>query len=226
MKLTTYGKKEIATFFSCGLLGVALIAFVAWIVGIWWIYFFCIIPAVVAFFTIYFFRDPKRRIPGEERVVVAPADGRITEIADVEEGTYLKTPSRKIGIFLSLFNVHLNRAPYAGKVEYVKYTPGKFLNAGDLESSKVNECNAVGIATGKCKMLLRQISGVIARRIVCELSEGDEVETGQKFGMIKFGSRTELYVPEGSGFEMKVEMGQKVKAGETIIGVFKDGETD
>jgi phosphatidylserine decarboxylase len=220
MALTGYAKREITAFTALGIAGAAVLAVIANLAGLWWVYFFCVIPAGIAGFTLFFFRDPRRTVPQGEQVVVAPADGKITEIAQVEEGNYVNAGSHKIGIFLSLFNVHLNRAPYPGKVEYLKYTPGKFLNAGNLESSKVNEANAIGIATEKCRMLLRQISGVIARRIVCELKEGDSVETGQKFGMIKFGSRTELYVPTDSGFQLRVKMGQKVKAGETVIGVF------
>jgi phosphatidylserine decarboxylase len=197
------------------------VAAIAYVTGLWWLYFLCALPAGLVGFTLFFFRDPRRNIPKEAETIVAPADGRITEIAQVREDSYLNASACKVGIFLSLFDVHLNRAPYSGKVEFVKYTPGKFLNAGNLESSKVNEANAVGIATKKCKMLLRQIAGIIARRIVCELKEGDRVETGQKIGMIKFGSRTELYVPVDSGFELRVKLGQKVKAGETVIGVFR-----
>ena len=219
--LTSYGKREIVGFSLCGAAGTAAVAGIAFVTGLWWIYLFCIIPAGACIFTIAFFRDPRRVVPQGPEVVVAPADGRITEIAQVREKCYLKSDACKVGIFLSLFDVHLNRAPYSGKIEYLKYTPGKFLNAGNLESSRVNESNAVGIVTDRCRMLLRQISGVIARRIVCGLSEGDSVETGQKFGMIKFGSRTELYVPAGSGFELKVKLGQKVKAGETVLGVFR-----
>lgn len=219
--LTSYGKREIAGFGLAGLLGIGLTATIAYQAGLWWVHLFCILPAVFAGFTFFFFRDPKRSVPRESRVVVAPADGTVTEISEVQENGYLNSNARKVGIFLSIFNVHLNRVPYSGKVEYLKYTPGKFLNAGKLESSRVNESNAVGIATDRCKMLLRQIAGTVARRIVCELKKGDVVQMGQKFGMIKFGSRTELYVPLQADFELHVRMGQKVKAGETIIGVFK-----
>lgn len=224
MIVTPYGKKEITICALIGLAAVAAVVSVAQISQQWWVYFFCVFPAGLAGFSVYFFRDPKRSVPQDPAVVVAPADGRVTEIAQVEENSYLNTGARKLGIFLSLFNVHLNRAPYAGTVDYIKYQPGRFLNAGNPESSKVNESNAIGIVTDRCRMLVRQISGVIARRIVCRLNEGDRVDTGQKIGMIKFGSRTELYVPLDSGFELRVEVGQKVKAGETIIGVFRTEE--
>lgn len=220
MTVTPYGKRELTI---CGLIGIAAAAIViavALIAELWWVYFFCILPAGLVGFSIFFFRDPRRTVPRDPTVVVAPADGKITEIAEVQEDSYLNTSARKLGIFLSLLNVHLNRAPYSGTVEYLKYQPGKFLNAGDPKSSQVNESNAIGIVTDKCRILMRQISGVLARRIVCKVNEGDQVDIGQKIGMIKFGSRTELYVPLDARFELQVEVGQKVKAGETIIGVF------
>jgi phosphatidylserine decarboxylase len=220
MTLVAYARKEIFVFTLGGVAAALAIAAIAYATSFWWLYFLCILPLGLAGFTLYFFRDPKRNIPREPEVIVAPADGKITEIAQVHEDIYLKTNARKIGIFLSLFNVHLNRAPYSGQIEFLKYTPGRFLNAGNLESSRVNESNAVGIVTKKSKLLLRQVAGVLARRIVCKLKEGDRIETGQKIGMIKFGSRTELYVPVDSGFELRVSLGQKVKAGESVIGVF------
>jgi phosphatidylserine decarboxylase len=221
MTLTAYGKRELTACALIGAVAAATVIAIASIADLWWVYFFCILPAGLVGFSAFFFRDPKRAIPQDPAVVVAPADGKITEIAEVEESSYLKTGARKLGIFLSLLDVHLNRAPYSGTVEYLNYKPGKFLNAGNPKSSLVNESNAIGIATDRCKMLMRQISGVVARRIVCKLSEGDRIDTGQKFGMIKFGSRTELYVPLDAGFELQVEVGQKVKAGETVIGVFR-----
>jgi phosphatidylserine decarboxylase len=220
MAFAEYGRKELLVFAPGGAAGAVIIAALALTTGPWWLLLLCIVPVSLAGFTLFFFRDPHRTVPEEPSAVVSPADGTITEIAEVEEDSYLGSRARKVGIFLSLLSVHLNRAPYSGKVEYLKYRPGRFLNAGNLESSKVNESNAIGIAAEKCKILLRQISGVIARRIVCQLKEGDCVKTGQRFGMIKFGSRTELYVPVDSGFELRVELGQKVKAGETIIGTF------
>ena len=226
MIVTPYGKRELTV---CGLIGAAaagVVISIAIAASLWWVYFFCILPAGLVGFSIFFFRDPKRTVPRDPSVVVAPADGKITEITEVQEDSYLNTGARKLGIFLSLLNVHLNRAPYAGTVEYLKYQPGKFLNAGDPRSSQVNESNAIGIVTDKCKMLMRQISGVLARRIVCKVNEGDRVDTGQKIGMIKFGSRTELYVPLDARFELRVEVGQKVKAGETIIGVFQTEDTE
>jgi phosphatidylserine decarboxylase len=226
MTITSYGKKELTV---CGLIGAvaaAILITVAIMTELWWVYFFCILPAGLVGFSFFFFRDPRRTVPRDTSVVVAPADGKITEITEVQENSYLNTNARKLGIFLSLLNVHLNRAPYCGTVEYIKYQPGKFLNAGDPRSSEVNESNAIGIVTNKCKMLMRQISGILARRIVCKVNEGDQVDTGEKIGMIKFGSRTELYVPLDARFELQVEVGQKVKAGETIIGVFHTEDTE
>ena len=221
MRLTKYGKREIILFSLLSLAGMAAVTAVALYAGKPWVLCFCAIPAAFGGFTLFFFRDPERTVPEDANLVIAPADGTVTEIAEVHENTYLKSKAKKVGIFLSLFSVHINRSPCSGTVEYLKYTPGKFLNAGDLRSSEVNESNAIGIATSRCKMLVRQISGVVARRIVCTLKEGDKVETGEKFGMIKFGSRTELYIPADNGFEVNVKLGQKIKAGETVLGIFR-----
>ncbi len=222
MKLTRYGKNEIILLNLIGI-GIILVALaMAAVSGRWWVCLFCILGAGTCGFALFFFRDPQRAVPEGTELVVAPADGTVTEISEVEENKFLGCKARKVGIFLSLLNVHINRSPYRGTVEYLKYKPGKFLNAGNLESSVVNESNGIGIVTSRCKMLVRQISGIIARRIVCGLKEGDNVETGEKFGMIKFGSRTELYVPVDAAFELQVELGQKVKAGETVIGAFRE----
>lgn len=179
--------------------------------------------AVLLLWALYFFRDPKRAVPEGQEVVVAPADGKITEITECNEEEYLEGAALKVGIFLSVFNVHINRAPYAGTVRYLDYHEGQFRNAMFNECSEHNENNCVGIENESkgVKLLVKQIAGAIARRIVCECHVGDSLATGQKFGMIKFGSRTELYIPKDAPFEIEVEIGQKVAAGKTILGRFK-----
>ena len=182
------------------------------------------LPFILMLFVLYFFRDPNRVAPEVANALVAPADGKIVDISEVFEDQFLEADAIKIGIFLSVFNVHINRAPCKGKVGFLQYTRGKFLNALSSKSAVENESNAVGLVeceSGGGKVLVKQIAGVIARRIVCECKSDEVLERGQKFGMIKFGSRTELYVPKAPGFELQVKEGQHVAAGKTILGIVK-----
>jgi len=168
----------------------------------------------------FFFRDPTRHVPDDPKAVLAPADGKVVEVSKTPDGP-LGDPAWKIDIFLSVFNVHINRAPCAGTVASIQYSPGKFLNALRQEASAENENNLLGLIMAEADgalVLVRQIAGVIARRIVCACEIGDKLAQGQAFGMIKFGSRTELYIPESSGFVPEVEKGTRVRAGETILG--------
>jgi len=182
-----------------------------------------IAPAVPLLFTLYFFRDPRRVSPGDENTIVSPADGKVVDIEEVDEPEVIGGKAVRVGIFLSILDVHLNRAPLAGRVNYVKYRPGKFLAAFNRKASAENESNTVGletdIATGGKPLLLKvkQISGIIARRIVCACNEGNKLARGERFGMIKFGSRTELYLPVGAA-ELAVGIGDKVRGGRTVIG--------
>jgi len=172
---------------------------------------------------VWFFRDPPRKVPDEDGVVVAPADGTITDITEVDNAEFIDGPATRIGIFLSILSVHINRAPYAGRTQYVKYRPGKFFAAMRPRASSENESNSVGMILpdhGNKKILIKQISGVIARRIVCTCREGDILSRGEKFGMIKFGSRTELFIPRDLPFEVSVRVGQKVRAGSSVVGRF------
>ncbi|HNV85771.1 MAG TPA: phosphatidylserine decarboxylase [Candidatus Omnitrophota bacterium] len=163
-----------------------------------------------------FFRDPQRRIPAGNGFV-SPADGEIVEISTVSEDRYLKEKAVKIGIFLSVLNVHVNRAPAGGTVEYIQYEPGKFLNALKKESVNMNESNWIGFREAEDRILVRQIAGTIARRIHCDVKTGESVGRGQKIGIICYGSRTECYIPERI-FKPTVCVGEKVKAGENILG--------
>jgi len=168
-------------------------------------------------FTIFFFRNPKRLIPAEAAAVISPADGVVLEVAEVEENHYLKERAIKVSIFLSIFDVHVNRAPIEGQVDYVYYREGKFLPAFKSHASEINERNYVGIKNQKIKVLVVQITGFIARRIVCFVKPGDKLKKGQLFGMIKFGSCTEIYLPVNQ-VEILVKKGQRVTGGSTVIG--------
>ena len=166
-----------------------------------------------------FFRDPVREISIDENTLLSPADGTITDIDQVDCSD-LGGKAQRIGIFLSVFNVHINRFPCSVRVEKVNYIQGKFINAMSPNASKVNESNdilMVRLNEPKEKLLVRQISGAIARKIVCEAQEKGEYRQGETFGMIKFGSRTELYLPAGEHFQVLVKVGDKVRAGLTPL---------
>jgi phosphatidylserine decarboxylase len=168
----------------------------------------------------YFFRDPLRSIPTGSNLIVAPADGKVVEIKRLEHDDFIGGPAVRIGIFLSIFNVHLNRAPAACRVIGLRYYPGKFLNALNPESASVNENTWIGLeeeAAPHRRMIVRQISGAIARRIVCDLRPGEVLSRGQKLGMIKLGSRTELILADTDHLAIDVAIGQKIQAGATIM---------
>jgi phosphatidylserine decarboxylase len=168
-------------------------------------------------FTLYFFRDPLRQIPADLKSgdVLSPADGRVMMIEEVEENEFLKVPAKVIGIFLSPLNVHVNRVPISGTVKFYQYIKGEFIAAYDHSSSDKNERTVIGIEGEKFKVLFKQITGFVARRIVCELRIGDKVKRGEKFGMIKFGSRTDVILPRNA--IIKVSVNQKVTGGITLL---------
>ena len=166
-----------------------------------------------------FFRDFPRTISAADHEVVSPADGTVVAIEDLDESPHYDGPTRRVSIFLSVFNAHLNRAPYPGTVTAVKYAPGLFKDARLPETSQVNESNAVWMDTPRGPMTIRQISGAVARRIVCPVGVGTTLAKGEKFGMIRFGSRTELYLPAGT--EVTVTLNQSVYAGTTIMARFR-----
>ncbi|HHT9124943.1 MAG TPA: phosphatidylserine decarboxylase family protein [Candidatus Brocadiia bacterium] len=173
------------------------------------------------FFVGYFFRDPERVPPDGEEKLLAPADGTVVEISNVYEDNFLKCRARKIGIFMSIFDVHVNRAPCSGEVEFVEHKNGKFLDARLQACSDENERNLLGLAGINGRILVKQIAGRIARRIVCDCSIGQNLQRGERFGMIKFGSRLEVFIPETLNIELNILNGQKVTAGVTVLGVFK-----
>ncbi len=176
------------------------------------------VSGLLLLFVLNFFRDPERAIPNEERVIVAPGDGKVVEIVE-EKDALLDEPYRRVSIFLNVFNVHVQRTPVAGRIEQIKYNKGKFLNAASHKASLDNEQNSMIIHTGQEKVLVKQIAGLIARRIVCWAKEGDNCNLGQRFGLIRFGSRVDLFLPLNA--EIKVSLGDHVAGGSSIIGYLK-----
>jgi phosphatidylserine decarboxylase len=184
----------------------------------WWKWT-AIVPAVLLAEVIYFFRDPHREIPADADAIVSPADGTIAEFTTLDHYDFLDGPAVRIGIFLSIFNVHINRAPRAGTVLDMHYKPGEFLNALNPESTIRNEFMWIGFEDAQrpgTRFAVRQISGLLARRIVCALKPGRPVQRGEKFGMIKLGSRTELVLPRDA-VRVETKVGDTVKAGSTIL---------
>jgi phosphatidylserine decarboxylase len=179
-----------------------------------------IIPAVVLLFVLYFFRNPERAIPQDYGIILSPADGKIMEVSEIYDDTFINGHATKVSIFLSLLNVHVNRSPISGEVTYKNYRPGKYLPAFKSHASEYNERNTIGIENDEIKVLVHQITGFVARRIVCWVGKNDYVEMGERFGLIKFGSCTEIIVP--SNVEIIVKSGDVVKGGKTIIGRLTD----
>ena len=180
--------------------------------------FLAVLAGIITLFIIFFFRDPERTNSNEPKAVVTPADGRILEIIHLNDSNNpLEEPAVKISIFMSVFNVHVNRIPVGGVIKEIVYSPGKFFSANLDKASKYNENNRVILQTPDAhKVACTQIAGLIARRIVCWIKAGDQMETGRRFGLIRFGSRLEVCLPAGS--RIIAVPHQKVKAGETIIG--------
>ena len=182
------------------------------------------IPALLCLlltgFVAYFFRDPTRVLPEEAGAIVCPADGKVIVACEVEDDRFLQQRVRKISIFMNVFNVHVNRIPFAGTVERVVLSPGKFYAADKDKAVLNNEFCAVTVTTpDKQRYAVVQIAGLIARRIVCRAEKGDQVVAGQRFGLIRFGSRVDLYLPLST--RLMVSEGQKVTAGETVLGILE-----
>ncbi len=175
---------------------------------------------VLTLFVVNFFRNPERTIPADDNLVVSPADGRILKIEDVDDNGLLPGALKKVSIFMNIFNVHVNRMPFTGRVKAIRYRKGRFLNASLDKASALNESNAVLIEANDGREILTiQIAGLVARRIVCWVEEGMNIEKGERFGMIRFGSRLEVFMPQDT--EITVQVGDKVKAGSTGIGYLK-----
>jgi phosphatidylserine decarboxylase len=181
----------------------------------WPLWLLAFVLLIVAIWVAYFFRDPERTGERGDRLVIAPADGRIVMITEVDEPAFLHGKALRISIFMNVFNVHVNRYPVSGTVRFVHYNPGKFLNAATDKSSLENEQMSVGIEDGTLRVLVRQIAGLVARRIVTYSREGDQVEQGERMGIIRFGSRVDVFLPTSATPAVKV--GETTTAGASVI---------
>ncbi len=179
-----------------------------------------LISLTAVLFTGWFFRNPERTAPDIKGAVLSPADGKIIRIEQLESAPHYQERCNKISIFMSVLNVHVNRIPYDGTISRIRYNPGKFFSANLDKASQDNEHNAVTLMTDRGKRIcFVQIAGLIARRIICDLDPGDRVKKGERFGMICFGSRLDVYLPERT--RLQVEIGQKVSAGTSLLGILE-----
>ena len=181
----------------------------------WPLWLLAFVLTLVTLWVAYFFRDPERSGARGERLVIAPADGKVVMITEVDEPTFVHGRATRVSIFMNVVNVHVNRSPVSGTVKYVHRTPGQFMNAAAEESSLENEQMSVGLEAGGQRILVRQIAGLIARRIHTYSREGERVEQGERMGLIRFGSRVDVFVPPASSLHVKV--GQNTIAGTTVI---------
>lgn len=221
--LTKYGIDNIIILLFISTILIVSSAFISrtWVSSI-----FISLGILLLFFTLWFFRDPERNIPEEvikdESLVIAPADGKIVQIIKVDENVYLKQNAVQISIFLSPLDVHVNRIPISGVVKYFKYNPGNYLIATHPKSSELNEQTHIGMENSAGKIFFKQIVGIVARRLVWDINVGDRLKAGQRFGMMKFGSRMDVILPVNS--EIYVKENQSVIAGETIIGKIQNSQ--
>ena len=207
------------------MLATAFLAALAWgavaVAGSW-----TIVPAslltLLTAFVFYFFRDPEREIPSGEGAVISPGDGKIIDIREVDESSFIGGPCRRITIFLSVFNVHVQRAPVSGDVAHREYRPGEFAVAWHPKASEKNEQSSLGLIAGGHRVLVRQIAGLIARRIVTYPEQGGHVERGERIGLIRFGSRVDLFMP--LDWSLDCAVGDKVAGGSTVLARIGDPE--
>jgi phosphatidylserine decarboxylase len=184
------------------------------LLGISWL---AVLGLVVTGFICFFFRDPDRLVPGGDGMIVSPADGKVIKVEPVAQTPYFEGACTRVSVFMSVFNVHVNRSPYEGTIRSVDYHPGKFFSANLDKASKDNEHNALMLESQSGKRIgFVQIAGLVARRIICAVQPGDSLKRGQRFGLICFGSRLDIYLPTET--EIKVSVGDKVQAGSTILG--------
>lgn len=200
-------------------LGWGLTALGAWAAlrwsGWWWVPTLAL--CVLSIWLLVFFRDPARSGPRGNGFVIAPADGVIVSVVDTDEPAYLKTRAARISIFMSVFDVHVNRYPVSGTVAYRHYNAGRFLHAAADKASLDNEQSSIGITGPHGPVLVRQIAGLIARRIITDAHEGDSARQGERLGMIRFGSRVDVYLPQSSHPKVVVRVGDRVAAGSTVL---------
>ena len=219
MSLTRYGTDVLVAVL---IISIVLIGLAIWTDELW---LRCILIAVALFLTIFslnFFRDPDRTIAANgrplDKLIVCPADGKVVVVKDDQETEFLHGPAKLISIFMSPLNVHVNRSPATGVVEYFRYVKGEFLVAHDPESTRRNERAMIGINSNGRKILFSQVAGYIARRIVCPVKEGDTLRQGVRFGMIKFGSRVDIWLPMDA--KILTKEGDDVVSGETVLAEF------
>ncbi len=193
-------------YYALGMLVVAAV--------LWWLgpHALALVPVLLAVFFLWFFRDPERVIPAGDGLVVSPADGKVTDVSTTQLNG---EPYTRISIFLNVFDVHVNRSPIAGVIKSAVYKPGKYLNAMDATSAEANEQNVVTVESDGLTVVFKQIAGLLARRIVFNHKPGDALVRGQRVGLIKFGSRTDVILPQPS--EVKVQIGDKVKGGSSVL---------
>ena len=197
--------------------GVALL--IALFVGVLIHPYAAILPAVIACYCIYFFRNPVRKIPADENLIVSPADGTVQDVVELESDDFIKSPCRKVIIFLSVFDVHVNRSPIAGEIKIQKYICGRFRPAYKDSVGFENERHLIGIENDRLRVTVTQVAGILARRIVSWVTLDDKLEKGELYGLIRFGSCTEIVMP--ASVEVTVKKGDKVRGGESIIGRIK-----
>ena len=198
--------------------GVALL--IALFLGVLISPYAAILPAVIACYCIYFFRNPERKIPADENLIVSPADGTVQDVVELDSDDFVKSPCcRKVIIFLSVFDVHVNRSPIAGEIKIQKYICGRFRPAYKDSVGFENERHLIGIENDKLRVTVTQVAGILARRIVSWVTLDDKLEKGELYGLIRFGSCTEIVVPDN--VEVLVKRGDKVRGGESIIGKIK-----
>ncbi len=213
--VTEYGYSVIAVVLAIALIICAL----AWVFldSNWLKYAITAVAALALLFTVSFFRDPERTTPHGDDLVISPADGEVVLIKPVREDEYLKQEGTQISIFMSPFNVHVNRWPISGAVEYFRHFPGEYLVAYEEKSSVRNERTHIGVRGARTSVLFKQIAGYVARRIVADVKEGDVAVAGRRFGMIRFGSRVDVIIPAGA--QLRVALGDRTVAGETVLAV-------
>ena len=186
----------------------------------WGLWLLAVIVTVLALWVAYFFRDPERTGDRGSHLIVAPADGKVIMITEVDEPAFIEDRATRLSIFMNVFNVHVNRYPVDGVVRYVHYNEGKFLNAAAEKSSLENEQSSVGIESGPYRILVRQIAGLIARRIVTYSAHGQQVKQGERMGIIRFGSRVDVFIPTDA--KLRVKVGQLTTAGTTVLAELPD----
>jgi len=196
--------------YIAGLAFITVVVF--WVLGQYW----SIIPAVLMGFITFFFRNPKREIPSDESLIVSPADGKVMSVSEIYDDLFLNEVGIKVTIFLSVFDVHVNRSPIAGEIKFQQYTCGRFRPAYKESVGCENERHSIGLENGNMRVLVTQIAGVLARRIVSWVTLGSILQKGERYGLIKFASCTEVIVPKT--VEILVKKGDKVTGGETVIG--------